>query len=150
VTTGRRHRLRPAAAIMAVACLVLAGCASTTKATSTPSTTQAVGVQAPPAVFPGAPMKITATGFRAGGSLSIVLAPADKQACCAVRIPKTVASNEQGKATFSFKMPRFYRRCNAAGACKNVAWGEHEKVVVTVSGYLEQARGTTVIGSRNQ
>jgi hypothetical protein len=151
VTTGPRHRLRAAAAVLGVACLVLAGCASTTKATSTtPSTMQALGVHAPPAVFPGAPMTITATGFRPGGSLSIVLAPADKQACCAVRIPKTVAPNEQGKATFSFKMPRSYRRCNAAGACKSVAWGAHEKVVITVGGYLEQARGTTVIGSRDE
>jgi hypothetical protein len=151
VRTGPRHHLRAAAAVLAVACLVLAGCASTTKATSTTAgAAQTVGVQAPPAVFPGSSTKITATGLRAGSSLSIVLAPADKQACCGIRIPKTAAADDQGTATFSFTMPRFFRRCNAADACKNVAWGAHEKVVVTVSGYLQQARGRTVIGSRNQ
>lgn len=130
---------------MLVACAAFAGCAGKTHAKSQTTTAAASsGVTGPGTVVPGKSVRFTATGFRPG-SLEVVLAPADKAACCAVRIRPAFIVSGNGTAAISFVMPPTYKSCTAAGVCKKVAWRQGEQVVVTASGYLEQAKMTTRI-----
>ena len=135
--------------VAVAACGVLVGCAGKTHAKSAATTgSQSTAVSGPVTVIPGKTVRFTASGFRAG-SVEVVLARADKLACCAARLPRAFTVSANGIAVMTFAMPTFYKRCTAAGACKRVAWRPDEKVVVTVSGYLEQAKMTTRIGSRS-
>jgi len=138
------------AALLALAtCVGLVGCAGKSHAKSTAgSASQAAAVTGPAAVVPGKTVRFSASGFRPG-SVELVLAPANKVACCAVRIQPAFTVSSGGTAVLRFAMPTYYKRCTAAGKCKRVSWRPGEKVVVTVSGYLEQAKTTTRIGSRN-
>lgn len=140
---------RLASLVALAACAALVGCAGKTHAKAQDGTpAQGATVKGPASVIPGKIVKFTATGFRPG-SVELVLAPANRTACCAVRIRPAFAVSSAGTAVLRFSMPTYYKSCTAAGACKRVSWQSGEKVVVTVSGYLEQAKTTTRIGSRN-
>jgi hypothetical protein len=135
--------------VAVAACVVLVGCAGKTHAKSAATTvSQSPAVSGPVTVDPGKTVRFTASGFRPG-SVEVVLAPADKLACCAARIQPAFTVPGNGTAVMTFAIPTFYKRCTAAGVCKRVAWRPGEKVVVTVSGYLEEAKMTTRIRSRN-
>ena len=139
---------RVAFAVALAICVTLAGCAGKSHAKSPAAGgTEAAAVSGPASVMPGRKVRFKASGFRAG-AVELVLAPADKGACCAVRIQPPFHVSGSGTAVLVFVMPTTYKSCNAAGACKKRAWRPGEMVVVTVSGYLEQARTTTRIGSR--
>jgi hypothetical protein len=112
------------------------------------TTTSGPQVQAPATVKPGATVRFPVSGFRAGSRVSVVLAPADRLACCSIKIVHSFAVTPAGTATLVFQMPTTYRRCNSLGNCTRVAWRPQERVVVTVSGYLQQARTKTSIGAR--
>lgn len=139
---------RVASFAVLIACAAFTGCAGKTSAKSATTGTASTAVSGPASVAPGKTVHFTATGFRPG-SVEVVLAPADKFACCAARIRPafTVAGN--GTAAISFVMPAVYKSCTNAGVCKQVSWRPGEKVVVTASGYLEQAKMTTRIAPRN-
>lgn len=139
---------RVASLVALAACAGLVGCAGKTHAKA-PAVggAEATAVTGPASVLPGKTVRFRASGFRPG-AVELVLAPADKSACCAVRIQPAFHVSSSGNAALEFVMPRTYKSCTAAGACKKVRWRAGEKVVVTVSGYLEQAKTTTRIGSR--
>jgi hypothetical protein len=142
---------RVASLVLLAACAALAGCAGKTHAKSAGAGgAQSATVTGPASVLPGKTVRFKASGFRAG-SVELVLAPADKTDCCSIRIRPAFAVASDGTAVLQFAMPAFYKRCAGAQVlvCKKVAWQRGEKVVVTVSGYLEQAKTTTRIGSRN-
>jgi hypothetical protein len=139
---------RVASLVALAACAGVVGCAGKTHAKSPAvSGAEATAVTGPASVLPGKTVRFKASGFRAG-AVELVLAPADKLACCAVRIRPPFHIPGSGSAVLTFVMPPTYKSCNTAGACKKVAWRPGEKVVVTISGYLEQAKTTTRIGSR--
>jgi len=140
---------RVASLVTLAACAGLAGCAGKTHAKA-PAVggAEATAVTGPASVLPGKTVRFKAAGFRAG-AVELVLAPADRGNCCAVRIQPPFHIPGSGNAVLTFVMPPTYKQCNAAGACKKVAWRPGEKVVVTLSGYLEQAKTTTRIGSRS-
>jgi hypothetical protein len=144
MTAGRIASL----AVLA-ACAGLVGCAGKTHAKA-PAVggAESTAVTGPASVLPGKTVRFRASGFRPG-SVELVLAPADRGACCAVRIQPAFHVPAGGSLVLDFVMPPTYKSCTAAGACKKVAWRPGEKVVVTVSGYLEQAKTTTRIGSRS-
>jgi len=140
---------RVASLVTLAACAGFVGCAGKTHAKSVQTgNAEATAIAGPATVVPGKAVRFTASGFRPG-AVELVLAPADKTACCAARIRPPFTVTSDGRAVMRFVMPAVYKSCNAAGACKKVAWRAGEKVVVTVSGYLEQAKTTARVGSRN-
>jgi hypothetical protein len=123
-----------------VTCVVLA--AATAAVAAATETTALAG---PALIVPGHQARFVATGFRPGSDLQVVLEPADKRNCCAIRVPASFRVAGAGTAVIRFSVPLYYKRCGA-WTCTRVSWRRHEKVVVTVSGYLLQARTTTAIG----
>jgi hypothetical protein len=55
-----------------------------------------------------------------------------------------------GSALLRFKMPAYYRSCGLSRDCRRIAWKPGEKVIVTASGYLEQAGTTTLVANPNE
>lgn len=108
-------------------------------------------MRGPATIVPGALVSFRATGFRAGNNLVVILSPADKGPCCAVRIPASFLVPSSGNRKITFRVPTNYRHCSASGtgACSRVAWRRGERVVVTAMGYLEQAAGKTKIAGTN-
>jgi hypothetical protein len=109
------------------------------------SAAEASALAGPAQIVPGHQARFVATGFRPGSDIQVVLEPADKKNCCAIRIPASFHVSIDGKSAVRFSVPAYYKRCGA-WTCKRVSWRRHEKVIVTASGYLLQARTTTAIG----
>jgi hypothetical protein len=93
-------------------------------------------------------VRFRATGFRPGNNVEVVLAPADRAVCCSVRVAASFHVAVDGSATLRFGMPLTYRRCPMWGACASIKWRLREKVIVTATGYLDQAVATTTVASR--
>lgn len=106
---------------------------------------ETTALSGPGRIVPGHQTRFVATGFRPGGDVQIVLEPADRRDCCAIRIASSFHIGVDGKAVIRFTVPTFYKRCGP-WTCTRVSWRRHEKVFVTASGYLLQARTTTTIG----
>jgi hypothetical protein len=105
-------------------------------------------LRGPATVVPGRSVRFMATGFRPGNNVEVVLAPADRAVCCSVRIPVSFHVAVDGSAMLRFGMPLTYRRCPMWGACASIKWRVREKVIVTATGYLDQAAATATIASR--
>jgi hypothetical protein len=105
---------------------------------------EATAVAGPPSIVPGKSARFVATGFRPGSDLQVVLVPADRAACCGIRVPASFHVSSAGGVVMRFSVPSYYKRCGA-WTCSRVQWQPGQKVVVTVSGYLAQAKTTTVI-----
>jgi hypothetical protein len=75
-----------------------------------------------------------------------VLAPAGRAG--SIRIAKSFRVALDGTAALTFAMPVYFRRCDAWLHCNRFAWRVREKVVITASGYLQQARTTASIAKR--
>ena len=129
-------RLAASAAVLASALLAAVGGVSAAETTA---------LAGPGLIVPGHQARFVATGFRPGSDIQIVLEPADRRNCCAIRIPASFHVSIDGKAAIRFSVPTYYKRCGA-WTCTRVQWRRHEKVIVTASGYLLQARATTAIG----
>ena len=102
-------------------------------------------VRGPAAVTPGRIVAFRADGFRPGNLINVVLFPAAKPSCCAARIASSYLVARNGGAALSFRMPRYYLRCPEGRKCTKIRWRVHERVVVTVFGYLQQASTTTSV-----
>ena len=103
----------------------------------------------PAFIVPAKQARFTAAGFRPGSNVEVVLVPADGMRCCGIRIASSFRVSASGKAVLRFLVPTYYKRCGA-WSCTRVAWRRNERVVVTASGYLAQARTTTAIGPAPQ
>ena len=123
-------RLTGAASLLIVLCLAAAAPGSAERQPT---------VSGPPSVSPGHVVSFRARGFRPGSLLEVVLAPAGKASCCAVRIPSSFPVSALGDASLSFKMPGFYRRCLATGHCRKIRWSRSQRLSVTAFGYLQEA-----------
>ena len=77
--------------------------------------------------------------------VNVVLSPAGKPACCAARIASSFLVSHSGRAVLTFRLPGFYLRCVDGGRCRKVRWRLHERVVVNVFGYLQQAATFTSV-----
>jgi len=102
-------------------------------------------VRGPATVVPGRVVVFHAQGFHAGSALNLVVSPAGKASCCAVRIPGSFLASESGGAALRFRMPPRYLDCTNPWHCTKVAWKRGRRAVLTVFGYLEQATATTLI-----
>jgi hypothetical protein len=102
-------------------------------------------VRGPASVTPGRIIAFHADGFRPGSLLNVVLSPAARPSCCAIRIRSTFLVSPRGGAAVRFRMPLFYLRCLEGGHCRKIRWNLHERVVVNVFGYLQQAATTTAV-----
>ena len=113
-----------------------------------PASTAEAGpnVRGPASVIPGRIVAFHARGFRAGSLLEVALFPVDKPSCCAIRIASSFSVSGFGDAALTFRMPRYYRRCLAAGYCRKIRWSPREQVAVRVFGYLQQATTLTSVG----
>jgi hypothetical protein len=139
---------RRAALITLLACFVLTGCGAAKTVSSGPTGSGRGGeLTAPSSVVPGKPVRFVVTGMRSGANVEVVLVPADKSTCCSIRVASSFRVSADGSAILRFVMPVYYRRCSPSQACTRIAWRSHEKVIVTASGYLQQARATTLIAS---
>jgi hypothetical protein len=105
---------------------------------------EATGVSGPPSIVPGRSARFVATGFRPGSDVQVVLVPVDGATCCGIRVPASFRVSTAGKAVMRFSVPTYYKRCGA-WTCSRVPWRLGQKVVVTASGYLAQAKTTTLI-----
>lgn len=103
-------------------------------------------LRGPAKVVPGKAARFKVTGFRPGANVEVVLAPTDRQG--SIRIAKSFRVALDGSAVLSFAVPRYFKRCDAWLNCKRFAWRPREKVLITASGYLQQARTTTSIALR--
>ena len=103
-------------------------------------------LHSPASVVAGGIVVLHARGFQPGSSLGVVVSPGDKGPCCAIRIVSTYFVSSAGTATLRFRMPLRYNSCIATSPpqCHKVVWARHERVVITATGYLEQAKTTTV------
>lgn len=115
-------------------------------ATAGASAAEATAVTGPASIVPGRATRFVATGFRPGSDLQVVLVPADRPNCCSIRVPASFRVASDGRAVMRFSVPAFYKRCGA-WTCSRIQWRRGEKVVVIASGYLGQARTTTVIAA---
>jgi hypothetical protein len=108
---------------------------------------QAAGprVRGPASVAPGEVVAFHASGFREGSMVNVVLSPVGKPRCCAARLAASFLVSPAGGAVLRFRMPPFYLRCIEGGQCRKVRWRPHERVVVNVFGYLQQAATITSI-----
>jgi hypothetical protein len=52
-----------------------------------------------------------------------------------------------GRAAVNFRMPRYYLHCTESFPrhCRKIGWKRHERVVVNVFGYLQQATTLTSV-----
>ena len=131
------------AARLAASVLILAGAIAA--GAGVVAAAEATALNGPGLIVPGHQARFVATGFRPGSDVQIVLVPADRPNCCAIRVPASFRVSLAGKAVIRFSVPTYYKRCGA-WTCTRVQWRRHEKVIVTASGYLLQARTTTAIG----
>ena len=103
-------------------------------------------VRGPAVVTPGRVVVFQAGGFHAGSVLNLIVSPADKASCCAVRIAGTFFASESGGAALRFRMPLRYVACSvdalARTHCKKLPWKRGQRATLTVFGYLETAATT--------
>ena len=128
--------------VLAVALLALGMGAAAATAVATAA--EAIAVKGPPSIVPGRSARFVASGFRPGSDVEIVLVPAGRASCCGIRIAASFRVSSDGSAVIRFSVPSSYKRCGA-WTCSRTQWRPGEKVVVTASGYLAQAKTTTVI-----
>jgi hypothetical protein len=103
-------------------------------------------VRGPAVVTPGRAVVFQARGFHAGSVLNLIVSPAEKASCCAVRIAGTFFASESGGAALRFTMPLRYVACSvdalARTHCKKMPWKRGQRATLTVFGYLETATTT--------
>ena len=135
------HRLSAKASAAALACAAAAGLAGSAGADAGPV------VRGPASVVSGRVVVFQARGFNAGSTLGLVLSPADRGPCCAIRLVSTFLVSSAGRATLRFQMPLQYKSCipSSPPRCHKVRWARGERAVLTVTGYLQQAEATTVV-----
>jgi len=132
-------------AARAKAFLGLFACLTAALATPAASADVKPHVQGPVSVITGRMVGFHALGFHPGSIINVVLSPADKPSCCAIRIASTFVVSPAGDAALVFRMPRSYLRCLSVADCHKVRWTRRERAVVTVFGYLQQATTTTLV-----
>src|SRR6185437_16507564 len=99
---------RAASLVALAACAGFVGCAGKSHARSAENGNgEAASIAGPAAVVPGKTARFTASGFRPG-AVELVLAPADKTACCAVRIQPAFTVASDGRAVMKFVLPATY------------------------------------------
>jgi hypothetical protein len=113
-------------------------------AAGTATADEATVLEGPGSIAPGHTARFTGAGFPPGSNVEIVLAPGDKPNCCAIRIASSFRVGNDGGVVMRFLVPTYYKRCGA-WTCSRARWRRGEKVVVTASGYLAQAKTTTII-----
>ena len=119
--------------------MALAVCAGAVRAGEEPV------LRGPRTVALGSVVRFHAVGLRPGSMLAVVLTPADRASCCAIRIPSSFPVSQGGTATLTFRMPRYYLNCPAWHKCRKIRWTARERVVVSVFGYLQQVTTTTLV-----
>ena len=102
-------------------------------------------VRGPASIVPGRLVHFRATGFRPGNTVIVVVAPARRSSCCAIQISSMFVASPTGAVQLGFRFPSYYQRCPPWQACVRIPWKRGETVIVTVTGYLEQAATKTSV-----
>ena len=136
--------------VVALAALVVGAGAAWLGAAAADRSGTALGaaLSGPSTVVPGRTVRFRITGFRPGANVEVVIAPTDRAG--SIRIARSFRVAVDGSAALRFAMPLYFKLCDAWLNCKRFTWRAREKVVITASGYLEQARTTTSIALRGR